>query len=144
MTDSKVETISRLAQWRIDNFGPCSYKKSDPFKLGIWNWYTHHVTHLYILWLVSFLCCEWLCLNCYRICMCDVWFIVYYSQVHFHRTEQVPLHTYLSWAFSAFQGTATCSSLHPTSLQQLWPYPQVLHLPWSVPHCYSLVPFPLQ
>ncbi|XP_047161897.1 BTB/POZ domain-containing protein At1g21780-like [Vigna umbellata] len=39
MADSKVETISRLAQWRIDNFGPCSYKKSDPFKLGIWNWY---------------------------------------------------------------------------------------------------------
>ncbi|KAK7373187.1 hypothetical protein VNO80_06585 [Phaseolus coccineus] len=39
MGDSKVETISRLAQWRIDNFGPCQYKKSDPFKLGIWNWY---------------------------------------------------------------------------------------------------------
>ncbi|XP_045802965.1 BTB/POZ domain-containing protein At1g21780-like [Trifolium pratense] len=39
MGDSKVETISRLAQWKIDNFGPCSYKKSDPFKLGIWNWY---------------------------------------------------------------------------------------------------------
>ncbi|KAJ4831958.1 hypothetical protein Tsubulata_018822 [Turnera subulata] len=39
MSDSKVETISRLAQWRIDNFGPCSYKKSDPFKLGIWNWH---------------------------------------------------------------------------------------------------------
>ncbi|CAJ1971892.1 unnamed protein product [Sphenostylis stenocarpa] len=39
MADSKVETIARLAQWKIDNFGPCSYKKSDPFKLGIWNWY---------------------------------------------------------------------------------------------------------
>ncbi|CAL8997125.1 unnamed protein product [Prunus brigantina] len=39
MADSKVETISRLAQWRIENFGPCSYKKSDPFKLGIWNWH---------------------------------------------------------------------------------------------------------
>ncbi|KAF7829826.1 BTB/POZ domain-containing protein [Senna tora] len=39
MADSRVETISRLAQWKIDNFGPCSYKKSDPFKLGIWNWY---------------------------------------------------------------------------------------------------------
>ncbi|EEF48335.1 BTB/POZ domain-containing protein At1g21780 [Ricinus communis] len=39
MADSKVETISRLAQWRIDNFGPCSYKKSDPFKVGIWNWH---------------------------------------------------------------------------------------------------------
>ncbi|GAV71968.1 BTB domain-containing protein [Cephalotus follicularis] len=40
MGDSKVETISRLAQWRIENFvGPCSYKKSDPFKVGIWNWH---------------------------------------------------------------------------------------------------------
>ncbi|XP_054799355.1 BTB/POZ domain-containing protein At1g21780 [Prosopis cineraria] len=39
MADSRVETISRLAQWKIDNFGPCSYKKSDPFKVGIWNWY---------------------------------------------------------------------------------------------------------
>ncbi|MED6196944.1 hypothetical protein PIB30_052071 [Stylosanthes scabra] len=39
MGDSKVETIARLAQWKIDNFGPCSYKKSDPFKIGIWNWY---------------------------------------------------------------------------------------------------------
>ncbi|KAH1255839.1 BTB/POZ domain-containing protein [Glycine max] len=35
----RVETLARLAQWKIDNFGPCSYKKSDPFKLGIWNWY---------------------------------------------------------------------------------------------------------
>ncbi|CAN1268841.1 BTB/POZ domain-containing protein At1g21780 [Linum perenne] len=39
MVDSKVETISRLAQWKIENFGPCSYKKSDPFKVGIWNWH---------------------------------------------------------------------------------------------------------
>lgn len=39
MADSKVETIARLAQWKIDNFGPCSYKKSNPFKLGIWNWH---------------------------------------------------------------------------------------------------------
>ncbi|XP_010539642.1 PREDICTED: BTB/POZ domain-containing protein At1g21780 [Tarenaya hassleriana] len=39
MGDTKVETISRLAQWRIESFGPCSYKKSDPFKVGIWNWH---------------------------------------------------------------------------------------------------------
>ncbi|KAL1309865.1 hypothetical protein HN51_052602 [Arachis hypogaea] len=39
MGDSRVDTIARLAQWKIDNFGPCSYKKSDPFKVGIWNWY---------------------------------------------------------------------------------------------------------
>ena len=39
MGDTKVETISRLAQWKIDNFGPCSYKKSDSFKLGLWNWF---------------------------------------------------------------------------------------------------------
>nr|CAB3481799.1 unnamed protein product [Digitaria exilis] len=37
--DSRVETISRLAQWRIDSLGSCSYRRSDPFKLGIWNWY---------------------------------------------------------------------------------------------------------
>ncbi|KAJ3681517.1 hypothetical protein LUZ60_016006 [Juncus effusus] len=37
--DSKVETIARLGQWRIENFGPCSYRRSDSFKLGIWNWY---------------------------------------------------------------------------------------------------------
>ncbi|XP_041014767.1 BTB/POZ domain-containing protein At1g21780-like [Juglans microcarpa x Juglans regia] len=38
MADTKVETISRLAQWKIENFSPCSFKKSDPFKIGIWNW----------------------------------------------------------------------------------------------------------
>ncbi|KAK3041386.1 hypothetical protein RJ639_001584 [Escallonia herrerae] len=38
MAESKVETISRLAQWRIETFGPCTYKRSDPFKVGIWNW----------------------------------------------------------------------------------------------------------
>jgi hypothetical protein len=43
--DSRVETISRLAQWRIDTFGPCSYRRSDPFKLGIWNWYAHAPHH---------------------------------------------------------------------------------------------------
>ncbi|GAB2290462.1 hypothetical protein Dimus_024741 [Dionaea muscipula] len=39
MAENKVETISRLAQWRIDNFGHYTYKKSDPFKIGIWNWH---------------------------------------------------------------------------------------------------------
>ncbi|KVH99252.1 BTB/POZ-like protein [Cynara cardunculus var. scolymus] len=41
MTDSayRVETISRLAQWRIDNFASSSYRKSDPFKIGKWNWH---------------------------------------------------------------------------------------------------------
>lgn len=34
----RVDTLARLARWKIDNFGPYSYKKSDPFKLGIWNW----------------------------------------------------------------------------------------------------------
>ncbi|KAK9162262.1 hypothetical protein Syun_003164 [Stephania yunnanensis] len=37
--DSRVDTISRLAQWRIESFGPCSYKRSDAFKVGIWNWH---------------------------------------------------------------------------------------------------------
>ncbi|KAL5558266.1 hypothetical protein UlMin_034477 [Ulmus minor] len=39
MADSRVETISRLAQWRIENFGPCSFKKSDLFRVGLWNWH---------------------------------------------------------------------------------------------------------
>ncbi|KAH9618728.1 hypothetical protein KSS87_016906 [Heliosperma pusillum] len=40
MGDTKVETISRLAQWRIDNSSPsCSFKTSDPFPMGIWNWH---------------------------------------------------------------------------------------------------------
>ncbi|KAK1433323.1 hypothetical protein QVD17_10233 [Tagetes erecta] len=36
--DTKVETISRLAQWRIDNFGSSTFKRSEPFKIAIWNW----------------------------------------------------------------------------------------------------------
>lgn len=41
MTDSsayRVETTSRLAQWKIDNLASCTYRKSDPFKIGKWNW----------------------------------------------------------------------------------------------------------
>ena len=41
MSDSayKVETTSRLAQWRIENLASCTYRKSDPFKIGKWNWF---------------------------------------------------------------------------------------------------------
>ncbi|XP_068660028.1 BTB/POZ domain-containing protein At1g21780-like isoform X2 [Aristolochia californica] len=39
MNNSKVETISRLAQWKIDSLGPCFFRRSDAFKVGIWNWY---------------------------------------------------------------------------------------------------------
>ncbi|KAH6759212.1 BTB/POZ domain-containing protein [Perilla frutescens var. frutescens] len=40
MADTKVETIARLAQWKIEGFGPTTpYKRSDPFKIGIWNWH---------------------------------------------------------------------------------------------------------
>ncbi|KAJ0790496.1 putative chromatin remodeling & transcription regulator BTB-POZ family [Helianthus annuus] len=41
MSDSayRVDTIARLAQWRIDSFGASSYRKSDPFMIGKWNWY---------------------------------------------------------------------------------------------------------
>ncbi|CAL9062368.1 unnamed protein product [Musa banksii] len=36
----RVETAPRLAQWRIDNVSSsCTYRKSDPFKVGLWNWY---------------------------------------------------------------------------------------------------------
>nr|ACU19579.1 unknown [Glycine max] len=44
----RVETLARLAQWKIDNFGLCSYKKSDPFKVGIWNWYFSIVRNRYL------------------------------------------------------------------------------------------------
>uniref|UniRef100_A0A5B6ZDW3 BTB domain-containing protein n=1 Tax=Davidia involucrata TaxID=16924 RepID=A0A5B6ZDW3_DAVIN len=41
MSDSayRVETTPRLAQWRIDNLASCTYRKSDPFKIGKWNWH---------------------------------------------------------------------------------------------------------
>ncbi|KAJ4976226.1 hypothetical protein NE237_001332 [Protea cynaroides] len=41
MSDSayRVETTSRLAQWKIENLASCSYRKSDPFKIGNWNWH---------------------------------------------------------------------------------------------------------
>lgn len=35
----RVETTARLAQWRIDNLASFSYRKSDPFKIGKWNWH---------------------------------------------------------------------------------------------------------
>ncbi|GMI63849.1 Stress-induced BTB protein1 [Hibiscus trionum] len=35
----RVHTTSRLAQWRIDNLASCTYRKSDPFKIGKWNWH---------------------------------------------------------------------------------------------------------
>ncbi|XP_020704985.1 BTB/POZ domain-containing protein At1g55760 [Dendrobium catenatum] len=35
----RVDTISRLAQWRIEALSSCTYRKSDPFKIGLWNWY---------------------------------------------------------------------------------------------------------
>ncbi|KAJ8461296.1 hypothetical protein OPV22_034222 [Ensete ventricosum] len=36
----RVETAPRLAQWRIDNISSSgTYRKSDPFKVGLWNWY---------------------------------------------------------------------------------------------------------
>lgn len=40
MSDSayRVDTTSRLAQWRIENLASCTYRKSDPFKIGKWNW----------------------------------------------------------------------------------------------------------
>eukprot|EP01018_Ginkgo_biloba_P009669 Gb_11913 [translate_table: standard] len=33
----RVETISRLAQWKTDSLASCNYRRSDPFKIGIWN-----------------------------------------------------------------------------------------------------------
>ncbi|KAG9146770.1 hypothetical protein Leryth_005104 [Lithospermum erythrorhizon] len=41
MTDSayRVGTTPRLAQWRIENLASCTYRKSDPFTIGKWNWH---------------------------------------------------------------------------------------------------------
>ncbi|CAJ1974252.1 unnamed protein product [Sphenostylis stenocarpa] len=44
----KVETVARLAQWKIDNVGLSSYKKSEPFKVGIWNWYFSIVRNMFL------------------------------------------------------------------------------------------------
>lgn len=47
MADTKVETIARLAQWKIESFGPTNpYKRSDPFKIGIWNWWATASTYI--------------------------------------------------------------------------------------------------
>ncbi|WOL19438.1 BTB/POZ domain-containing protein [Canna indica] len=35
----RVDTTPRLAQWRIETLSSCTYRKSDPFKIGLWNWY---------------------------------------------------------------------------------------------------------
>ncbi|KAG0465025.1 hypothetical protein HPP92_019189 [Vanilla planifolia] len=35
----RVETTPRLAQWRIETLSSCTYRKSDPFKIGLWNWH---------------------------------------------------------------------------------------------------------
>lgn len=41
MSDSvyRVDTTPRLAQWRIESLSSFTYRKSDPFKIGLWNWY---------------------------------------------------------------------------------------------------------
>ncbi|PKU65124.1 BTB/POZ domain-containing protein At1g55760 [Dendrobium catenatum] len=41
MSDSphRVDTTPRLAQWRIESLSAFAYRKSDPFKMGLWNWY---------------------------------------------------------------------------------------------------------
>ncbi|KAI3769110.1 hypothetical protein L6452_00209 [Arctium lappa] len=41
MNDSayRVDTTSRLAQWRIDNMAAFTYRKSNPFRIGKWNWH---------------------------------------------------------------------------------------------------------
>lgn len=55
MVDTKVETIARLAQWKIESFGQTvSCKRSDPFKIGIWNWYAHHPFAQLLLYWLSF------------------------------------------------------------------------------------------
>lgn len=35
----KVETTARLAQWKIETLTTWSYRRSDPFRIGLWNWH---------------------------------------------------------------------------------------------------------
>ncbi|KAJ3677558.1 hypothetical protein LUZ60_003282 [Juncus effusus] len=35
----RVHTTARLAQWRIDTSTSFTYRKSDPFRIGLWNWH---------------------------------------------------------------------------------------------------------
>lgn len=35
----KVETTARLAQWKIDSLAANSFRRSDAFKVGLWNWH---------------------------------------------------------------------------------------------------------
>ena len=37
-SEYSVSTTSRLAQWRIGNLSSYTYRKSNPFKIGKWNW----------------------------------------------------------------------------------------------------------
>ena len=66
MKDSayRVETTSRLAQWRIDNVSSCSYRRSDPFHMGFWNWYVLQIGNFYSLFSSVLPCCllvsEWM------------------------------------------------------------------------------------
>lgn len=56
MSDSayKVETTSRLAQWRIENLASCTYRKSDPFKMGKWNWLDYFLLFPFLFSTFSF------------------------------------------------------------------------------------------
>jgi speckle-type POZ protein len=39
MTDgARVEAAPRLAQWRVDALPCYTYRKSLPFRIGLWNW----------------------------------------------------------------------------------------------------------
>lgn len=41
----RVETMPRLAQWRIDGLPPGTSLKSAPFKIGLWNWFVLYFNH---------------------------------------------------------------------------------------------------
>ena len=45
----RVETTPRLAQWRIETLSSCTYRKSDPFKIGLWNWFVFYFSFLLFL-----------------------------------------------------------------------------------------------
>jgi hypothetical protein len=38
----RVDTTPRLAQWRIDTL-TSTYRKSNPFRIGLWNWFVFSI-----------------------------------------------------------------------------------------------------
>lgn len=42
---ARVEAAPRLAQWRVDVLPCYTYRKSEPFRIGLWNWFDSLCIH---------------------------------------------------------------------------------------------------